>query len=105
MRTVSQCSSSVSTPTPPNAFTPEYLEEVPRCQSLSYHHLNPSWRVASMELVDPYGWHLIDGQTLLYIREKLAYFKTMTWREILVRAKKQNHSISVGDLSPEAQQR
>jgi hypothetical protein len=28
MRTVSQCSSSVSRPTPPNAFTPEYLEEV-----------------------------------------------------------------------------
>jgi hypothetical protein len=28
MRTVSQSSSSVSRPTPPNAFTPEYLEEV-----------------------------------------------------------------------------
>ena len=28
MRTVSESSSSVSRPTPPNAFTPEYLEEV-----------------------------------------------------------------------------
>lgn len=58
-----------------------------------------------MELVAPYGWHTLDGSTLLYIREKLAHFETMTWNEILIAAKKRNHSIAVADLSPEAQQR
>ncbi len=58
-----------------------------------------------MELVAPYGWHTVDGQKLLDIREKLANFETMTWNEILVTAKKRNHSIAVADLSQEAQQR
>lgn len=58
-----------------------------------------------MELVAPYGWHALDGSTLLSIREKLAHFETMTWSEILIKAKKRNHSIAVADLSPEAQQR
>ena len=58
-----------------------------------------------MELVAPYGWHTLDGSTLLYIRAKLAYFETMTWNEILITAKKRNHSIAVADLSAEAQQR
>lgn len=39
------------------------------------------------------------------IREKLANFETMTWREILLDAKKQNHNISVDDLVKEAQDR
>jgi hypothetical protein len=81
-------------------------KKVPRVVSPpGYNHLRPSWRVASMQLVDPYGWHTVDGKTLLYIREKLALFETMTWNEILVASKKQNHSIAVADLSPEAQQR
>ena len=39
------------------------------------------------------------------IREKLANFETMTWREILLDAKKQNHNVSVDDLVKEAQDR
>ena len=39
------------------------------------------------------------------IREKLASFETMTWREILLDAKKQNHNISVDKLIKEAQDR
>ena len=39
------------------------------------------------------------------IREKLASFETMTWREILLDAKKQNHNVSVDDLVKEAQDR
>ena len=40
-----------------------------------------------MELVDPFGWHKLDGATLTYIRERLALFETMTWSEVLVQAK------------------
>lgn len=80
--------------------------KVPRAvPTQSYHHLRPSWRVASMELVDPYGWHTVDAETLLSIRAKLAHFETMTWNEILVTGKKRNHSISVSAINPEARQR
>lgn len=58
-----------------------------------------------MELVDPFGWHRVDGTTLQYIRGKLAQFETMTWSEILVSAKKQNHAIEVPSLCREARQR
>lgn len=58
-----------------------------------------------MELVDPYGWHKLNGPTLLAIREKLAHFETMTWNEILVVGKKRNHSIPVSDITSEAQDR
>ncbi len=82
-------------------------KKVPRVVSppTSYNHVRPSWRVASMELVSPYGWHTVEGQKLRDIREKLAHFETLTWNEILVAAKKRNHSIAVPDLSPEAQKR
>lgn len=58
-----------------------------------------------MEMADPFGWHTIEAPMLLHIRERLAYFESMTWEEILVRAKKQNHSIDVSDLCTEAQRR
>ena len=80
--------------------------KVPRAIApYSYHHLRPSWRVASMELVNPYGWHKVDAETLLSIRGKLAHFETMTWSEILVTGKKRNHSINVSAITPEARQR
>ena len=39
------------------------------------------------------------------IPEKLANFETMTWREILLDVKKQNHNVSVDKLIKEAQER
>ena len=36
-----------------------------------------------MEFCDPYGWHNIDANLLLEIREKLKWFETMTLAEIL----------------------
>ncbi|MBD2177436.1 hypothetical protein H6F42_10985 [Pseudanabaena sp. FACHB-1998] len=71
----------------------------------SYYQKRPSWRVAKMEFVDPFGWHTLDANGVNEIRKKLASFETMTWREILLDAKKQNHNISVEDLAKEAQDR
>lgn len=56
-------------------------------------------------MVDPFGWHRLDQATLERVRERLSWFESMTWSEILVRAKKQNHSIRVTGLSPAAQKR
>jgi hypothetical protein len=58
-----------------------------------------------MQLVDPCGWHTASAETLLHIRQKLAHFETMTWNELLVQAKKRNHSIKVSDITPEARER
>ena len=58
-----------------------------------------------MEMVAPFGWHAIEATVLLHIRERLAHFESMTWDEILVRARKQNHSIEVADLCAQAQRR
>ena len=47
----------------------------------------------------------MDKNKVNAIREKLANFETMTWLEILLYAKKQNHNVSVDDLVGEAQDR
>lgn len=56
-------------------------------------------------MVDPFGWHALDGHKLKNIRERLSQFETMTWSEVLVKAKKQNHSIKVSSICTAAQQR
>lgn len=58
-----------------------------------------------MQMVDPFGWHRLNGPTLTYIRERLSYLETMSWSEILVASRKQNHSISIQNLSKPAQDR
>ena len=35
----------------------------------SYLQLHPSWRVSQLNMVDPFGWHAVDHQTLTYIHE------------------------------------
>lgn len=70
---------------------------------ISYYDINPSWRISRIELVDPYGWHTLDINLIASIKIKLSCFETMTWREILMDAKKQNHFVSISDLSSQAQ--
>ena len=58
-----------------------------------------------MEFVDPFGWHVVSAQVMHFIREKLSNFETMTWGNIVVESKKQNHTVSIGQLSPLAKKR
>jgi hypothetical protein len=93
-------------PRRPEAAQSPHVGKVPSSiEVTSYHRLRPSWRVANMEMVDPFGWHRMDGSILLYVRERLSHFESMTWEEILVRSKKQNHSIEITALCTEAQRR
>jgi hypothetical protein len=71
----------------------------------SYHGLNPAWQIGRMELVDPFGWHVITSDILDSIRTKLQHFESMTWAEILVVGKKRNHTVRVDQLCPKAQKR
>lgn len=62
----------------------------------------PSWRVALLEMVGPFGWHEIDKDKLSQVREKLANFESMTWNETLVTHKHQNHSVTLDKLCKDA---
>ncbi len=71
----------------------------------SFYKRNPSWRVRRVELVDPFGWHALDKGKLTEVRQKLANFESMTWSDILVRAKNQNHAVRVQQLCSQARKR
>ena len=34
----------------------------------SYYQKRPSWRVAKMEFVDPFGWHILDKNCSIVFR-------------------------------------
>jgi hypothetical protein len=70
-----------------------------------YYQKKPAWRISKMEFSAPFGWHILDANGIASILEKLANFETMTWKEILLDAKKQNHNVSVDKLIKEAQDR
>jgi len=55
-----------------------------------------------MQLIDPFGWHILDAEGLRGIRERLSSFESMTWNEILVTSRKQNHRIPFKDIVPNA---
>lgn len=65
-------------------------------------NLRPAWRVGSMEMRDPYGWHEIDVRGVQEIHERLRNFESMMWRDILDR---NNHQVSVNLLSKDARDR
>ena len=56
-------------------------------------------------MLHPFGWQNVDAAKLTEIRTKLAQFESMTWNEILVDSKRQNHSVAVWKLRKEAQER
>lgn len=71
-----------------------------------FYRLHPAWRVGQMEVAQqPFGWHSLDRAKAHEIRAHLANLESMTWSEILVSAKKQNHLIPVIDLTTSAQRR
>lgn len=56
-------------------------------------------------MVDPFGWHQVSREKILDIRQKLANFESMTWGEILVKGKQNNHLVPVNEIIRPAQER
>lgn len=90
---------------------PKIFERVPGtkepaiAERVDFMHLKAAWRVNRIQMVDPYGWHVITSEQINHIREKLSDFETMTWHEIFTVAKKRNHRIPVCNLRcPKARQ-
>lgn len=76
-----------------------------KAYSEDFYSLNPAWRLGLIELVEPFGWHELKSEQVHYVRTKLSFFESMTWSEILMKAKKQNHLVSVGDICKDARER
>lgn len=53
-------------------------------------------------MISPFGWHEVETETLKTIRARLANFESMSWKEILLDGKKQNHLVKVYRLCPDA---
>jgi hypothetical protein len=86
------------TKTPKTSFDVSGKKVPKSAEGVNYLELKASWRVNKIQTVEPYGWHGLNFDQFNYIKEKLSNFETMTWGEIFVGAKKQNHSIPVAQL-------
>ena len=80
-------------------------ERRPISHAPSFNLDTPSWRISKLDMLHPFGWQNVDAAKLTEIRTKLAQFESMTWNEILVDSKRQNHSVAVWKLRKEAQER
>jgi hypothetical protein len=85
---------------------PSDVRKVPAIGPLpSINDQSPSWRIARIELEDPFGWHLVKQGMLHEIRKKLGQFEAKTWNEILVKEKHWNHTVPVSKLGAPARER
>lgn len=85
-----------------SGFHPEEKKRPSAAERRNYMRCHPSWRFSLLQLDGPFGWQPIGGSTRA-VRDRLAALERSTWDEILVRAKKQNHSVPIANLCGEAQ--
>ncbi len=65
----------------------------------------PSWRLSRLETTGPFGWHRLEPTQIEFLRARLASFEALSWNEILVRDRDNNHFIELSSLSKQAQYR
>ncbi|MFN7961086.1 MAG: hypothetical protein U0002_07425 [Thermoanaerobaculia bacterium] len=71
----------------------------------SYDSQSPAWRLSHLDDDGPFGWTHLDQDEVQTIRARLVALESQTWHEILVRDKRNNHSIAVEDLDRRARKR
>ena len=88
----------------PSVASPPTTAKVPSAVFVPWQDENPSWRIAKLQLVNPYGWHDVTGPKLLDIRQKLANYESMTWKQIL-KDHEYNHHVDVNRINSNARKR
>ena len=53
----------------------------------------------------PFSWSSLDAETAARIHQRLSNLESMTWHEIFVAGRKQNHTVDISSMSTEAQRR
>jgi hypothetical protein len=71
----------------------------------SFHDMHPCWRFHKVDWEHPFVKGEVTGERLREWFDRLCEFEKMTWNEILVVAKKQNHNVNVEDLDKAARDR
>jgi hypothetical protein len=72
---------------------------------ISFYDRKAAWRISRIQMADPYGWHDLPLEKVVYIQRKLSEFEKKTWNEIFQKEKHWNHPLPVSDLKcPEARQ-
>ncbi len=90
------------TPKTKGGFIPE-KDKTPRSVILTSNNDKPSWRFAMLQVADPFGWHVLEKEKLFEVHSKLCEFEVLTWNEILIERRKQNHTVYKNQLCKEAQ--
>jgi len=90
----------------PKAAISLSLEKKPSAEPVrDFYKLYPAWRIARLEMRDPFGWHELDRSTLDSIRKRLVSLESSTWKEILIDQNHWNHEVPRARLTKEAQER
>jgi hypothetical protein len=71
----------------------------------NWQEMQPCWRVALLEVVEPFGWHKTSPDEVWQVRQRLANFESMTWKEILSQGGYRNHFIGRDRLCDDAKGR
>jgi hypothetical protein len=66
-----------------------------------WREMKPAWRVSLLEMRTPFGWRLLDEVNASQVREKLANYESMKWKELIGY---RSHFIKVSELCREAQE-
>lgn len=66
-----------------------------------FYEQKPAWRISKMVIGDVYGWEILNAQKLIFLKDKLSNFESMTWSEILAKDGG-SHQVKIDNLSKEA---
>src|SRR5882672_6118763 len=62
--------------------------------------MRPAWRVSLLEMHTPFGWRAIGVEEAGQVRDRLASYESMKWKEIIPSYR--SHFIKTSDLCKEA---
>jgi hypothetical protein len=63
-----------------------------------YEDRKLAWRISKIQLIEPYGWHVLDATSVAEMKQKLGSLERNTWRDVFVRDARNNHSIRTDQL-------
>lgn len=85
----------------PKTLIDPRLDRKPKAEfDEDWREMKPAWRVSLLEMHTPYGWKEIDQAEAVQVRDRLASYESMKWKEIIPSYR--SHLIKVTDLSADA---
>jgi hypothetical protein len=63
---------------------------------------HPAWRLGSIRMIEPFGWNTISRDDMGQVIGHFKSLESMTWADILVKAKTHNHHCDVEKMCKDA---